>query len=85
MAQQPGRKFTPAIPATRGSDGQIQGGEDSAKVRRRPRLDPQPLQSGTPSQPPRSLQAKPLRGIGRVAAVGSLKASLSGTLETDSI
>ena len=41
-------------------DVQVQGHQDPAEIRHRPRLDPQPLQPGPPTQPPRHLQADPL-------------------------
>jgi putative transposase len=57
----------PAVPATGGCDGQIQGHRDPSKVRLRSRLDPQPLSPGPPPQPPQHLQAEPLGRSGRVA------------------
>ena len=39
------------FPPTRGRDGQVQGHQDPAEIRFRPRLDPQPLQPGPPTQP----------------------------------
>jgi len=41
-------------------NGEIQGHQNPAEVCLRPCLDPQPLQSGPPPQPPRYLQAVPL-------------------------
>ena len=73
-ARQPGRKLAPADPRTRTDDGQIQGRRDRVKIRRRPRLDRQPLQPPAPSRPPRHFQARPNRRPGRVASTSSLKA-----------
>ena len=42
-------------------------------IRRHPRLDPQPLQPRTPSQPPRYFQTSPSRRLGRVASTRSLR------------
>jgi hypothetical protein len=58
LAQQPGRKLTSAVPTKRGRDGEIQGHRDLTEICRHSRLDPQPLPSGPPPQPPRHLQAK---------------------------
>jgi len=52
LAQQPSRKLTPTISTTRGCDGQIQGHQDPAEIRRCSRLDPQPFQPGPPPQSP---------------------------------
>jgi transposase-like protein len=60
VAQQSGRKLTPALSTTRGGDRQVQGYQDPAEICFRSRLDAQPLQSGSSSQPPRYLQAEPL-------------------------
>ena len=57
----------------RGSDGQVQRHQDPAEIRRRPRLDPQSFQPGTPSQPPRYFQTRPSRRLGRVASTCSLR------------
>ena len=49
--------------------------KDPAEVCRRPRLDPQSLQSGPPPQPPRHLQAEPIGRPGGMASAGGLNAS----------
>ena len=41
MVEQPGGKITPAVPAKRGSDVEVQGREDPAKVQLNTRFDPQ--------------------------------------------
>jgi hypothetical protein len=43
VAQQPGRKLTPAVSTTRRRDGEVQGRQDLAEVRFRTRLDPQSI------------------------------------------
>jgi len=43
MAQEPGQKLTPAIPAARGFDGQVQGYQDPAEIRSRSHLHSQPF------------------------------------------
>ena len=63
----------PAVPTTGRGTGQFQGCKDPAGIRRRPRLDPQPLQPPTPSQPPRYFQTSPNRRLGRVASTRSLR------------
>ena len=73
LAQQPGREFAPAVPTTGSGNGQFQGRKDPADIRRRPCLNPQPLQPRTPSQPPRNFQTGPGRCLGRVASIGSLR------------
>jgi DDE superfamily endonuclease len=60
VAQQSSRKFTPAVPATRKSDGKVQGRKDPAEIRRHPCLDPQPFQPGASSKPSRNFQREPL-------------------------
>ncbi len=59
--------------------------EDPAKVLRRPRLNPQPLQPRSPPQPPRHLQAKPRRCSGRVAPACGLRAGASRPSDTGSL
>jgi putative transposase len=49
LAEQPSREFTPAIPTTRTRDVPLPAHAKFADIRRRPRLDPQPLQHGTQS------------------------------------
>ena len=75
LAQQPGRKFSPTIPTTRTSDGEIQGIENSPKVRRCPCLDPQSFQPRPSPQQPRHLQTKSFCHPSRVASAGGLKTS----------
>ena len=72
LAQQPGRKLTSALPATRTSNGEIQEFEIASEIRFDPRLDPQPLQPPTPSQSPRHFQTLSSRRPGRVASTHSL-------------
>ena len=55
------------------SDGEVQGHQDPAEICRRPRLDPQPFQSRPSPQPPRHLQAEPLRRPGRMASTGGVR------------
>ena len=58
----------------RRSDGAVQRYQDPAEIRLRSRLDPQPLQPPTPSQPSRHFQTRPSRRRGRVATTRSLRA-----------
>ena len=53
-------------------DGAVQRHQDSAEIRRRPCLDPQPFQPSTPSQPPRHFQTRPSPRPGQVASTCSL-------------
>ena len=43
LVEQSGRKFTPAVPATRARDGEIQEREIATEVRFDPRFSPQPF------------------------------------------
>ena len=62
-----------------GGDGKVQGHQDPAEIRLRPRLDPQRFQPRPSPQPPRYLQAKPRRRPGRMAPACSLKTLTQGS------
>ena len=47
VAQQWSREFSPTVPTTRMSDGEVQGRKDPTEIRQRPCLDPQQLQPTT--------------------------------------
>ena len=49
-------ELAPAVSKAGRGDGAVQRPQDPAEIRFRPRLDPQPLQPPTPSQPPRHFQ-----------------------------
>ena len=72
-AQQPSREQPPALSTTRTSDAEVSPDEDPAEIQRRPRLLPQPLQSGTSPRQPRRISKPPLRRLGRVAVPRRLK------------
>ena len=57
--------------------------KDPAEICRRSRLDPQPLSSGPPPQPPRHLQAETLGRSDRVASAGGLRSLGPGHLGTN--
>jgi putative transposase len=67
-----------------GAMARFRGRQDPAEVCLRSRLDPQPLPSGPPPQPPQYLQAEPLGRPGRVASAGRLRSLTPGGLETGS-
>ena len=85
LAQQSSRKFPSALSTTRRGDGGASG--TSRPCRSSPPFTP-PIHNhfnhGPPPQPPRHLQAEPLRRPGRVAPTGGLKAPASWHLETGS-
>ena len=73
VAQQSGRKFTSAVPATRASDGQIQKRKVAAEIRLDPLFNPQSFQPGTSLLLTPRFQTQPHHCLGRVAPTGSLR------------
>ena len=67
------------IPTSRSDDetgdGKVQRHENSSKVRRHPRINPQPFQPRPPPQPPRHLQTEPRCRTRGMASACSLNAS----------
>ncbi len=72
LAQQPDRKFTPAIPTTRASDGEVSKRQIATEIRLNPFFNPQPFQPRMPSLQPRKLQDQPIGRACRVASTHGL-------------
>ena len=73
LAEQPGGKLTSALSKAGRGNGSVQRHQDPTEIRLHSRLDPQPLQPPTPSQPPRHFQTNPSHRPGRVASTCCLK------------
>ena len=72
LAQQQSRKLTPALPATRAGDGEIQERKVATEIRLNPFFSPQSFQSRPSPQSPRHLKTEPFGRPGRVAPAGGL-------------
>lgn len=73
MAQQSCGEFTSTVSTARASDGEILELANLAQVRRRSRLNPQTLQSATPPDDARRLQAESRSRHGGMASAGGLR------------
>ena len=73
LGQQQGREQPPAPATTRAGDEPVSKDEDPAEILIGSRLGPQPLQSGTPPQQPRTVRGEAHHRAGRVAVNHGLK------------